>query len=220
MLALELISEYIVPLKTSDTALTALSLMEEFKVKNLPIVNEQLFLGLISEDDIYAYNQFEEAVGAHPLEKPLIAILKNQHIYEVLTSFQENKLSLLPVIDSENKYLGSIHAWTLIRRLAEITGVVNPGGIIVLEMNIHDYSLSQIAQIVESNNSKLINLFIHTEPDSTKMKVTLKLNTMEIDAVLQTFNRYNYQVKAFYSQEDLDDKLRDNYDSLMNYLNI
>ena len=66
MLAIELISEYIVPLKTSDTALTALSLMEEFKVKHLPIVNENLFLGLISEDDIYAYNQFDEAVGAHP----------------------------------------------------------------------------------------------------------------------------------------------------------
>ena len=220
MLAIELISEYIVPLKTSDTALTALSLMEEFKVKNLPIVNNQMFLGLISEDDIYAHNQFEEAVGAHPLAKPHIAILENQHIYDVLTAFQENNLSLLPVINSKNQYLGSVHSWVLISRLAEITGVINPGGIIVLEMNIHDYSLSQIAQIVESNNSKLINLYVHTEPDSTKMKVTLKLNTMDIDAVLQTFNRYNYQVKAFYSQEDLDVKLRDNYDSLMNYLNV
>ncbi len=220
MLAIELISEYIVPLKTSDTALTALSLMEEFKVKNLPIVNEQMFLGLISEDDIYAYNQFEEAVGAHPLAKPHIAILESQHIYDVLTAFQENNLSLLPVINSKNKYLGSVHSWVLISRLAEITGVINPGGIIVLEMNIHDYSLSQIAQIVESNNSKLINLYVQTEPDSTKIKVTLKLNTMDIDAVLQTFNRYNYQAKAFYSQEDLNVKLRDNYDSLMNYLNV
>jgi len=220
MLAIELISEYIVPLKTSDTALTALSLMEEFKVKNMPIVNDKMFLGLISEDDIYAYNQFEEAVGSHPLAKPQIAIMENQHIYDALTSFQANNLSLLPVIDSKNQYLGSIHSWVLISRLAEITGIINPGGIIVLEMNIHDYSLSQIAQIVESNNSKLINLYVHTEPDSTKIKVTLKLNTMDIDAVLQTFNRYNYQVKAFYSQENLDVKLRDNYDSLMNYLNV
>lgn len=220
MLAIELISEYIVPLKTSDTALTALSLMEEFKVKNLPIVNNKMFLGLISEDDIYAHNQFEEAVGAHPLAKPKIAIFDSQHIYDVLTAFQEDKLSLLPVLDSKNQYLGSIHSWTLISRLAEITGVIDPGGIIVLEMNIHDYSLSQIAQIVESNNSKLINLYVHTHPDSTQMKVTLKLNTMDIDAVLQTFNRYNYQVKAFYTQENLNAKLRDNYDSLMNYLNV
>jgi len=220
MLAIELISEYIVPLKTSDTALMALSLMEEFKVKNLPIVNNKMFLGLISEDDIYAHNQFEEAVGAHPLAKPQIAIIENQHIYDVLTFFQQDNLSLLPVLDSKNQYLGSIHSWTLISRLAEITGVIDPGGIIVLEMNTHDYSLSQIAQIVESNNSKLINLYVHTVPDSTQMRVTLKLNTMDIDAVLQTFNRYNYQVKAFYTQENLNAKLRDNYDSLMNYLNV
>lgn len=220
MLAIELISEYIVPLKTSDTALTALSLMEEFKVKNLPIVNDKMFLGLISEDDIYAHNQFEEAVGAHRLAKPMIAILENQHIYDVLTAFQQNNLSLLPVLDKKNQYLGSIHSWVLISRLAEITGVIDPGGIIVLEMNIHDYSLSQIAQIIESNNSKLINLYVHTHPDTTQMKVTLKLNTMDIDAVLQTFNRYNYQVNAFYSRESLDDKLHDNYDALMNYLKL
>jgi len=220
MLAIELISEYIVPLKTSDTALTALSLMEEFKVKNLPIVNNKMYLGLISEDDIYAYNQFEEAVGAHPIAKPHIAIIENQHIYDVLTAFQLDNLSLLPVLDNKNQYLGSIHAWALVSRLAEITGVTNPGGIIVLEMNIHDYSLSQIAQIVESNNSKLINLYTNTYPESTQMEVTLKLNTTDIDSILQTFNRYNYKVQAFYSHENLNDKLRENYDALMNYLNL
>mgnify|MGYP000855857894 CR=1 FL=1 len=220
MLAIELISEYIVPLKTSDSALTALSLMEEFKVKHLPIVNETLFLGMISEEDIFAYNQFEEAVGAHPLRNTQLSVNENQHIYDVLTAFYKDKLSLLPVVDEKNKYIGSIHTWVLVNRLAEITGVINPGGIIVLEMNIHDYSLSQIAQIVESNNSRLINLYSRTYPDSTKMEVTLKLNTLDIEAVLQTFNRYNYQIRASYSQEKLNASLKDNYDSLMNYLNI
>jgi len=220
MLAIELISEYIVPLKTSDTALTALSLMEEFKVKHLPIVNENLFLGLISEDDIYAYNQFDEAVGAHPLAKPQISILEHQHIYDVLSAFQLDNLSLLPVIDAKNKYLGSIHTWVLISQLAEITGVINPGGIIVLEMNVLDYSLSQIAQIIESNNSKLINLYVRTHSDSTRLEVTMKLNTMDIEAVLQTFYRYNYLVRAYYTEEKLNSKIHDNYDSLMNYLNL
>lgn len=220
MLAIELINESIAPLKTSDTAITALSLMEEFKVRHLPIVNEKLFLGLISEEDIFAYNQYEEAVGAHPLTKPQTAVLDSQHLYDVLTAFQIDKLSLLPVVDAKNKYLGSIHSWGLVSRLAEITGVINPGAIIVLEMNLHDYSLSQIAQIVESNNTKIINFYIHTYTDSTRMEVTLKVNTMDIDAVLATFERYNYQVKAFYSQEKLNDKLHDNYDALMNYLNI
>ncbi len=220
MLAIELISDYIVPLKTSDTALSALSLMEEFKVKHLPIVNEETFLGLISEDDIYSFNQFEEAIGAHPLSKAQVSLLENKHIYEVISSFKINNLSLLPVINSKNRYLGSIISLDLVKNLAEITGTLNPGSILVLEMNVRDYSLSEIAQIVESNNTRIINFFVHTYPNSTKMEVTLKLNTMDIDAVLQTFNRYNYTVKAFYAKEKLDEKLNENYDSLMNYLSI
>ncbi len=220
MLAKELISEYIVPLKTSDTALTALSLMEEFKVKHLPIVSDEMFLGLIAENDIYTHNQYEEAVGAHPLAKPFIAISENQHIYDVLTAFQLDSLSLLPVIDEKNRYLGSIHSWVLVSKIAEITGVIDPGGIIILEMHVHDYSLSQIAQIVESNNSKLINLFVKTHANSTLLEVTLKLNTMDIESVLQTFYRYDYHVRAFYSKNNLADKLRDNYDELMHFLNI
>lgn len=218
MLAFELINESIVPLKTSDSALTALSLMEEFKVRHLPIVNETHFLGIISEEDIFEFNQFEEAVGAHPISNPKTAIFENQHIYEVLTAFQMDKLSLLPVVDLKNNYIGSIHSVNLVSKLAEITGVTNPGGIIVLELNIHDYSLSQIAQIVESNNSRIINLYTRTFSDSTRMEVTLKVNNMDIDPVLQTFNRYNYHVKAFYSREKLNETLLDNYDSLMNYL--
>jgi len=220
MLAIELISEYIVPLKTSDTAITALSLMEEFKVKHLPIVNENVFLGLISEEDIFSYNQFEEAIGAHPIVKPQISIHENKHIYDVLTAFQQGQLSLLPVIDAKGIYLGAIHSWVLVSKLAEITGVIEPGGIIILEMNVHDYSLSQIAQIVESNNAKLINLYVHSHSDSTRLEVTLKLNTMDIEPVLQTFYRYNYLVRAFYAEEKLDSKIRDNYDSLMNYLTV
>ena len=118
MLAIELISEYIVPLKTSDSALTALSLMEEFKVKHLPIVNETLYLGMISEEDIFAYNQFEEAVGAHPLRNPQLSVIENQHIYDVLTAFYKDKLSLLPVVDEKNKPVGRILADDLVDALA------------------------------------------------------------------------------------------------------
>jgi hypothetical protein len=87
-------------------------------------------------------------------------------------------------------------------------------------MNIHDYSMSEIAQIVETNNRKILNSFVNSFDDSTKIEVTIKLNTVDIDPVLQTFMRYNYQVKATYTEKDLNDNLSDRYNSLMNYLNI
>jgi len=126
----------------------------------------------------------------------------------------------LPVIDENDHYIGSILLTELVVNLSEITGINNPGGIIVLEMNIHDYSLSEIAQIVESNNNKIINSFVNTFNDSTRIEVTIKLNSVEIDAVIQTFIRYDYQIKASFTETDLNDNLSDRYNSLMNYLNI
>lgn len=220
MLANELINDNVVPLRTSDSAMVALSLMEEFKITHLPVVNSGGFYGLISEGDIYSYNQFEEAIGAHPIHKSNISVFPDQHIYEVMSVIYENKLSLLPVVDEKMHYLGSIIVSELPLVLAKITGINNPGGIIVLEMNIHDYSMSEIAQIVESNNRKILNSFVNTFNDSTRIEVTLKLNSLDIEPVLQTFVRYNYQILATYTEANFKDNLSDRYDSLMNYLNI
>ncbi len=220
MLALELITDQIVPLKISDSGILGLSLMEEYKTIHLPVVNSGLFFGLISENDIYSYNHFEEPIGAHPIHKSNISVRDDQHIYDVMTLMHENELSLLPVVDDRNHYVGSILASDLSLRLAEITGVTNPGGIIVLEMNIHDYSLSEIAQIVETNNTKILNSFVSSFKESTKIEVTIKLNTTDIEPVLQTFMRYDYMIKASFTEADLNDNLSDRYDSLMNYLNI
>ncbi len=220
MLAQQLISNDITPLKLTDTGMLALSLMEEYKTIHLPVVDNGMFHGLISENDIYSRNQFEDTIANHPLSLNGISSTHNQHIFDVLEIIHKHKLSLLPVIDDKNKYLGSILLTELIIKLTKITGITNPGGIIVLEMNIHDYSLSEIAQIVESNNNKIINSFVNSFSNSTQIEVTIKLNSVDIEAVLQTFIRYNYQIKASYTDVDLNDNISDRYHSLMNYLNI
>lgn len=220
MLAHELLTNTIVPLKTSDTGMLGLSLMEEYKVTHLPIVNAETYIGLVSENDIYSYNNFEEAIGGHPIANSNVSVHSKQHLYEVLEIIHEHKLTIVPVVDHKDIYLGSIMVSELATRLAEITSITNPGGIIVLMMNIHDYSLSEIAQIVESNNVKVLNLFVSTFAESTKIEVTIKLNSVDIEPVLQTFSRYNYEVKASYTEADLNESLTERYDSLMNYLNI
>ncbi|NPD44235.1 MULTISPECIES: CBS domain-containing protein [unclassified Lentimicrobium] len=220
MLAHELITNTIVPLKTSDTGMLGLSLMEEYKVTHLPIVNAETYIGLISEDDIYSYNRFEEAIGGHPIANVNISVHSEQHLFEVLELIHEHHLTLVPVVDQNEIYLGSILVSDLAARLAKITSLSNPGGIIVLMMNIHDYSLSEIAQIVETNNIKILNLFVSTFAESTKIEVTIKLNSIDIEPVLQTFSRYNYEIKASYTETELNESLTERYDSLMNYLNI
>lgn len=220
MLAKELISDTIMPVKTSDSGLMALNWMEEFRVSHLPIVNNADFLGLISESDIYEMNSYEEPLGNHVLSLHKPYVVENQHVYEVIRQVYEQKLTLIPVVDEKNKYLGSITLQCLVKYFAKLSAADNPGGIIVLEMGIRDYSLSEIARIVESCDASILSLYVTTLPDSTRMEVTIKINRMDIGAVIQTFIRFDYMIKASFFEGELNDSLRDRYDSLMKYLDI
>ncbi|MDO8897737.1 MAG: CBS domain-containing protein [Bacteroidales bacterium] len=220
MIAKQLMTDGILPLKTSDTGRTALSWMEDFRVMHLPIVNNEGFLGLVSEMDIYSFNDFDEALGNHSLSLVKPFVNEYQHIYDVLRIMQQNHLTLIPVVDEHEKYLGSVTLQSLLEHFAESLSVTEPGGVIVLEMSLNDFVLSEIARIVESNDTKILSFFIHSDKDSTKIEVTLKLNRKEIAPIIQTFTRFNYNIVASFSENDDVEDLRDRFDSLMNYLNI
>ena len=220
MTARDLVTRDILPLSPSDTGLTALHWFEEFKVSHLPIVNDNELIGLISEGEIYTAGSFEEMLDKQNLSFQNISVTQSQHVYTVIRLFAEYKLSLLPVVDENNIYLGVITLPGLVENLSAITAVDNPGGIIVLELNVNDFSLTEIAQIIESNDAKLLSLYMKSQPDSLRTELTLKLNKMDIQPIIQTFLRYNYMIKESFFESDYTDNLRDRYNMLMNYLNI
>jgi predicted transcriptional regulator len=220
MIARHLITDEILPLKTSDTGKEALGWMDEYKVAHLPIVNNTTFLGLISEQDIYSLNNVDEVLGNHELSLKQPFVNEHQHLYDVLKQIHENGLTLIPVLDDQQNYLGSITIHRMIKFLASTYSVHNPGGVIVLEMSEMDYNMTEIANILESNGAKILSTFLSSHKDSTRMEVVIKVNKLELGAILQTFDRYGYFVKStFGDNEDIED-LKDRYDSLMNYLNI
>jgi acetoin utilization protein AcuB len=221
MVAGDLISEIIPSLKTSDTGQTALNWMEIFRISHLPIVNNQDFLGLISDTDIYDMNQPEEPIGNHELTllKPYVS--SSQHIFEVIGLAAQFKLSVIPVLDENNHFKGVITTSDLIKHIAGFSSLDQPGGIIVLEMVERDYSLSQIVQIVESNNIKVLSMYITSPADSIRLEVTLKVNTTDLLSLIKTFERYNYEVKTWVTTNDSIDKFySERFDLLMKYLNI
>lgn len=220
MFAKHLITDSIVPLKTSSTGADALGQMDDYKLSHLPIVNNEEFLGLISDGDIYAMSDFDEPLGNHKLSLSAAYVEQHQHIFEVVKQISELKLTLLPVLDDKNNYLGAITLQNLVQHFSKMIAVENPGGMIVIELSHNDYSLSEIAQIVESNDAKVLSLIVTSEKDSTKLEVTIKINKIDIKSVLQTFERYNYSIKATLTESDDYEDLKERYDSFMNYLNI
>jgi len=220
MLAKDLISNDVPPLKVSDDGKKALEWMDDFKVSHLPVIDKTTYVGLVSDTDILDMNNATENVGK--LKKSFIKpfVFEYQHAYDVLKLYALLKVSVIPVLDAKEHYLGVITPTQLLNYFSSLTAAQEPGSLIILELHERDYSLSQIAQIAESNSAKILSLFLTPHADSTELDITIKINLQNTAPVIQTFERFGYHVKAYFSQNDNDKNLQERYDALMHYLNI
>ena len=220
MVAAELISDIIPPVKLTDTVEKVHLLLSEFRVNELPIVDEDQFLGLIAEDDLIEIIDEHLFVSTLSILRPHTFVRENQHVYDVLRMFYVQKLSVLPVLDMKSNYLGLINISALTDYFATMTSVAEPGAVIVLEISNRDNSLAQISQIVESDKAQVLSSYVSSSPNTNRLEVTLKINKKEVSSILASFNRYDYTVKAVYNQAQVDDDSMNRYDLLMNYINL
>ena len=203
MQAKELISDIVPAIRTKELGLQALNWMEIFRISHLPVVDDNDdFLGLISDTEIFDYDLSDKRIKAHTLTLVRPFVYADVHIYEVISLVAKQKLTIVPVLDKQNRYLGVITLHDLVQHFAEYTAADNPGAVFILEMSHHDYSLSQIAQIVESNDAKIMSLYLKSLRDSTKIEITVKINTIDFAPIRQTFERYEYHIKASYTEND------------------
>lgn len=220
MIALDLITNEIPPLKPTEEFAKALDWMDEFKVRHLPVVKGNEYLGLLADSDVLDMEDPFMAIDERKFQLAQPFVREHQHVYDVMKVVSELHLSVVPILDADNHYLGCTTLPYLMELVTNSSSISEPGGIIVLELNSRDYSLAQIAQIVESNDAKILSSYITSAPDSTMMEVTLKINKKNLGGILQTLNRYDYIVSASYTEDRFKEDVKDRYDSLMKYLNI
>lgn len=220
MRAIDLITDEIPPLTHTDSGDKALSWMEEFKVSHLPVLKNGNFVGVISESDILDKMELDKTLDVLFQHLPRPYVLDTDHIYQVLARIAAAKLTVIPVLDSDEKYVGCTTVQHLMALIANTGSIKEAGGILVLEVPAIDYSMSQIAQIVESNDAKILSSYIMSSMDSTTIEVTLKINKVELDRIMRTFERYDYTIKATFQKSEYEEDLRFRYDALLNYLNL
>lgn len=220
MHAQDLITADIPPLRPQDDASRALDWMEEFKVSHLPVVEGRRLVGMVKDLDLVDRNDPRAAVASVMDSTEIPYARGGQHIYEVMRLFSERGLTVVPVLDDVGVYLGAITEHEALRRLAQVTNIHEPGSIVVLEMGVRDYSLHEIARLVEANDAKVLSVYTRTLPDSTRIEVTLKINREDISDVLRSFDRYELFVKTTYQGSKLHEDLRGRYEELMRYINL
>ena len=218
MMASAFIDPSIVPLKISDSVAVAIDFFKEFSVRQLPVVQDNICIGILSLDEI------EEELADIPV---LDFINLNysfastyDHIYEVMRAISEQSVTLFPIIDENNNYLGCITLASLFKNYVNCAAFSQPGSIVVLEMDKKNYSLAEIARIVESENKVILSSLLSSNAESDRLEITLKLNSAQIQNLLSTFERFGYNIMATFDEEDVKDTLKNRYESLMTYLNV
>jgi CBS domain-containing protein len=206
-------------LRITDSVQFAVELMEEFKQEHLPVLNGKELVGVVSEQ------QLLDTVGVDLLSElsfPLIkiAVKEHTHLFDAMKAGFESRSSILPVVNSEDNYIGLISPRSLLIKLSEFNFARESGGIFVLEIPAHDYSLAEISRIVESNKASVLSIATTTIEGSAELQVTVKVNTLDLTYIIATLERYNYTISNIFHQAEQIDQLKDRYDALMHYLNV
>lgn len=221
MFAASLISYAVPPLKLTDSGEKALAWMSDFHVRHLPIVSDDSTLvGILGEDEVL--NFLEPDLSIEENEPHLVHkfVYDYQHLYDVMKLIVDANLTIIPVLNKEQKYVGIITLEVLIKYLADTGSVTHPGGVLVLEMNPRDYSLAEIARLVESEKAAILSSFITSPYGKDTLELTLKLNKHDLKHVIATLERFGYVIKASFHESDAIDLLQDRYDLLMKFINM
>jgi acetoin utilization protein AcuB len=219
MIAKNLIRTTLTPLKPSDTGIFALRQMSDNHVRHLPVVDGLLFIGLLAEDDILHSNpELNVELYRYAMARPFA--YESDHLYEIMHKMGQFRLTVIPVVDEMENYLGSITLEDLLPTFTDAAYLNENGSIIVLEAAPHDYSLAEIARIVEAENAQILSYFITTPTENTEVEITLKLNRTEVGSIIAALQRFDYHIKGSYASSDYEEDLQERYDAFLSYLNV
>ncbi len=220
MKAKDIITSSLPTVRPDDYVYQVIELMEEYKVAHLPLVDEDgMYIALVTDEILYNEDE-EKKISDIDFEffRPLV--YENQNIFDVFNVLAQMKVSVLPVLDKANVYLGSILVNDLIYKVIDFFGLAQEGAVLLMRVKYIDYSVTQIGNIIEANNAKIISFFTVPE-DDTYQKVIIKVNTPDVLSLLETFERYEYEVEnVLFDDEKYKEIYEERWEALMKYLSI
>ncbi len=219
MLATDLTVENFPFIKTSDTGNRALDIMENLLINHIVAVDEKKLIGIVAMDDIYNFDLFDTKVENFKIPFIRAYVRENQHFFDVVKTMHIFDISVVPVIDKNENYLGTITQQAIINTLANTLSLRENGFIVQLKISPNDYSATEIANIIEKNDGKLISLFIDDKING--FTVFIKIQTTDIQSIMQSFEHFKYNATLLnIENNEYENLYKDRLDNLLNFLNI
>jgi len=219
MTSAELITNHIPSLQTTDTVRLALDLMQDHHVTELPVLENHKYIGLVHEEELEDVEENETVERYLQIGNPA-KVSPVDFFLVPLKIMHQQQLSLLPVVKDDGELMGVITREELLNASSHYNSASIPGGIVILQMSPNSFYISEIGRIVESNNAKIIHLNTWTDTSTGELMVAIKVNKSDIQDILASFERYEYNVIQYFGENLSEEELKVNYDHLMNYLKI
>ncbi|MHA6279453.1 CBS domain-containing protein [Salinimicrobium sp. CAU 1759] len=202
-----------------DTTVTdVLEIFNEFPYSHLPVMQEKIYMGCVPVADARVFEP-EKKMEEYQYALEGFFVRDTDNWIDVLHNFSKNDSNIMPVLNSQNKFLGYLELQDIMNLFTESPFLNNPGGILVVEKGIKDYSFSEICQIVESNGTHVLGAFV-SGSDNERAQITIKTGTIPFNALFQTFRRYGYEVVSQNEEDSFSSSLQDRSRYLDKYLNI
>ncbi len=203
---------------SQETISTVQDFFDELPFSHFPVVEEGIYIGSIASEDIETFDSFKKVLDYKYSLEGFFA-RENMIWLDVLEVFAKNHSNLVPVLNDKNNYLGYYEIRDILNFFHETPFLKESGGILVVKKNTLGYSIGEITQIIESNNGKILGLFV-SEADSYNTQVTIKISLGVMNEIIQSFRRYNYEIISEHYEDNYINTLKERSDYLDKYLNI
>jgi CBS domain-containing protein len=207
------------PLQLSDKVYQALSILEDLKVSSWPVVNESVYMGLITEEVLMDADA-DHTIDTLKYELRPFKVLNTDHYLNAAGLMSDRQLDVLPVTTPDGEFLGVVMMQAMLLQLTRLVGAASPGALVVLEMDPIDFSPGEISRLIETNDAQIRQLNTQIDEHTGRMIVTIRINKQEVSDIIATFQRYDYRVAYFVGEEQYENELRRNYHHLLHYIEM
>lgn len=215
------ITDYIVndfkPLTNQNTVKEALAICRNYPVTHIPIVNNAIYLGSISQTDLLTIENKETQINNLTDIFDHFYATGEENILELLHLFAEDDTNIIPVVQNNN-YSGYFELNDILDFFSQSPFLSSEGVVLLIQKNTKEYTFSEVSQIVESNNGKILGCYISNQ-NNDNIELTLKISSQEINEIIQSFRRYNYTIITEHADDIYLEELKDRSEYLQKFLN-
>lgn len=217
------LSQYIIndirPIEITDKVRDFQMAFNQLTYSHIPVSHNNVYVGCVSETDAHCFES-DKSIQEFKYALEGFFVRDTTVWLDVLEAFAQNSTNIMPVLNADNTYLGYYELNDIIHLFNETPFFSENGGILIVEKGLTDYSFSELSQIVESNNAKLLGSFI-SKIENDLVQITLKISgNVGFSDILQTFRRYSYNIVSGHEDDSYTKNLKERSEYLKKYLNI